>query len=193
MSDSFRPHGLYSPWNSSGQNIGVCSLSLLQRIFPTQGSNQGLPHCRQILYQLSYQGSPLYFGTTQIPNTPLPPRSFHLALGNSHSKIDRLSSRGTLPLSGLELNMVLPSRYHFHCTSLQWTMLIHLLFTWTTLHLLVIIFAYIKSKIRFHKGRQEASAHSDNIYHGKMCVKYVNLSICLISHLHIKILLKESW
>ena len=59
-------------------------------------------------------------------------------------------------------------------------------FTWTTLHLLVIIFVYMKSKIRFHKGRQEASAHSDNIYNGKMCVKYVNLSICLISHLHIK-------
>ena len=32
------------------------SLSLLQGIFPTQGSNLGLPHCRQILYQLNYQG-----------------------------------------------------------------------------------------------------------------------------------------
>ena len=37
---------------------GVGSLSLLQGIFPTQGSNPGLPHCRQILYQLSHQGSP---------------------------------------------------------------------------------------------------------------------------------------
>ena len=34
------------------------SLSLLQENFPTQESNQGLLHCRQILYQLSYQGSP---------------------------------------------------------------------------------------------------------------------------------------
>ena len=58
MSDSLRPHGLYSPWNSPGQNIGVGSLSLLQGIFPTQGSHPGLPHCRWILYQLSYQGSP---------------------------------------------------------------------------------------------------------------------------------------
>ena len=49
---------LYSPWNSPGQNIGVGSLSLLQGIFPTQGSNPGLPHCRQILSQLSQQGSP---------------------------------------------------------------------------------------------------------------------------------------
>ena len=57
--DSLPPHGLYSPWNSPGQNTGVGSLSLLQGIFPTQGSNPGLPHCRWILYQLSYQVSPL--------------------------------------------------------------------------------------------------------------------------------------
>ena len=47
-----------SPWNSPGQNTGVGSLSFLQGIFPTQGSNSGLPHCRQILYQLSHKGSP---------------------------------------------------------------------------------------------------------------------------------------
>ena len=101
MSDSLWPHGLYSPWNSPGQNtrvfwkildfpypgdlpnpgfepgsptlqmdsllvepqgkpknIGVGSLSLLQRIFPTQKLNWGLLHCRQILYQLSYQEKP---------------------------------------------------------------------------------------------------------------------------------------
>ena len=40
------------------KNTGVGSLSLLQHIFPTQESNWGLLHCRQILYQLSYQGSP---------------------------------------------------------------------------------------------------------------------------------------
>ena len=56
VSDSLRPHGLFfSPWNSPGQNTGVGSLSLLQGIFPTQGSNPGLPHCRQILYQLSHR------------------------------------------------------------------------------------------------------------------------------------------
>ena len=53
VSDSLCPHGLYSPWNSLGQNTGVGSLSFLQGIFPTQGSNPGLPHCRQILYQVS--------------------------------------------------------------------------------------------------------------------------------------------
>ena len=53
MSNSLQPHGLYSPWNSSAQNTGVGSLSLLQGIFPTQGLNPGLLHCRRILYQLS--------------------------------------------------------------------------------------------------------------------------------------------
>ena len=56
VSDSLWPHGLYSPWNSPGQNTGVGSLSLLQGIFPTQGSNPGLLHCRRILYQLSHKG-----------------------------------------------------------------------------------------------------------------------------------------
>ena len=40
------------------KDTGVGSLSLLQQIFPTQESNQGLLHCRRILYELSYQGSP---------------------------------------------------------------------------------------------------------------------------------------
>ena len=58
VSDSLRLHGLYSPWRFPGQNIGVGSLALLQEIFPTQGLNRGLPHCRRILYLLSYKGSP---------------------------------------------------------------------------------------------------------------------------------------
>ena len=45
-----------TPWTI--QNSAVGSLSLLQGVFPTQGLNAGLPHCRQILYQLSHQGSP---------------------------------------------------------------------------------------------------------------------------------------
>ena len=56
VSNFLQPRGLYSPWNSLGQNTGVGILSLLQGIFPTQGSNSGLLHCRQILYQLSQSG-----------------------------------------------------------------------------------------------------------------------------------------
>ena len=58
VSNSLRPHGLDSPWNSPGKNTGVGSLSLLQGIFPTQRSNLGLSHCRQILYQLNHKRSP---------------------------------------------------------------------------------------------------------------------------------------
>ena len=58
VSESLQPHGLYRPWNSPGQNTGVGSISLLQEIFPTQGSNPGLPHCRWILHQLGHKGSP---------------------------------------------------------------------------------------------------------------------------------------
>ena len=52
-----------TPWTIqsmefSGQNTGVGSQSILQGIFPTQGSNPGLLHCRRILYHLSHQGSP---------------------------------------------------------------------------------------------------------------------------------------
>ena len=61
MSDSLRSHGLQPgrllcPQGSSGKNPGVGCHSLLQRIFPTQGLNPGLLHCRQILYRLSHPG-----------------------------------------------------------------------------------------------------------------------------------------
>ena len=60
--DSLRPHGLQStrllcPWDFPDKDTGVGCHFLLQGIFPTQGSNPGLLHCRQILYRLSYKGS----------------------------------------------------------------------------------------------------------------------------------------
>ena len=71
VSNSLWLHGLYSPWNSPGQNTGVDSLSLLQGIFLTQGLKPGLPYCRRILYQLSHKGSPLgSYGTEILSNLP---------------------------------------------------------------------------------------------------------------------------
>ena len=73
MPSSFVTHGLYPtrllcPWNFPGKNTGAGCCFLLQGIFLTQGSNLGLPHCRQILprwrqilYCLSHQGSPIFF------------------------------------------------------------------------------------------------------------------------------------
>ena len=62
VSDSLQPHGLQPtrflcPWDSLGKNTGVGSHSLLQGVFPTQGQNPGLLHCRQILYHLNPKGS----------------------------------------------------------------------------------------------------------------------------------------
>ena len=47
--------------NSPGQNTGVCCHALLQGIFPTQGSNPGLPHCKQILCHLSHREAQEYW------------------------------------------------------------------------------------------------------------------------------------
>ena len=53
---------LLCPWDSPGKNIGVGSHSLFHGIYLTQGLNQGLLHCRQILYCLSHHGSPRILG-----------------------------------------------------------------------------------------------------------------------------------
>jgi len=62
VSDSLQPHGLYPtrllcPWDFPGNSTGVDCHFLLQQIFPTQGWNPGLPHCRQTLYHLSHHFS----------------------------------------------------------------------------------------------------------------------------------------
>ena len=63
VSDSLRPHGLwltrfFHAWGFSRQEYWRGFYVLLQGIFPTQGSKPGVPHCRQILYHPSHQGSP---------------------------------------------------------------------------------------------------------------------------------------
>ena len=56
LCNPMNPTRLLYPWDSPGKNTGVGCHFLLQGIFPTQGSNPGLPHCRQTLYRLSHQG-----------------------------------------------------------------------------------------------------------------------------------------
>ena len=68
VSDSLRPHGLYSPWNSLGQNTGVGSISLLQGIFPTQGSNPGLLHCRRFFTSWATREAQEYCSGLPIPS-----------------------------------------------------------------------------------------------------------------------------
>ena len=70
MTDPLSLHGLLPtrllcPWNSPGKNTTVGCHSLLHSTFPSQGSNLGLLHCRQILYHLSNEGSPY------LPSNPM--------------------------------------------------------------------------------------------------------------------------
>ena len=62
-------HRLLCPWNSPGKNTGVGNHFLLHVIFPTQESNPGLPHCRQILYLLSRHGSPRILEWVAYPSS----------------------------------------------------------------------------------------------------------------------------
>ena len=120
MSDSLRPHGLHSPWNSPGQNTGVGSLSLLQGIFPTQGSNPGLPHCGRILYQLSHNGnsssphSVLQFRSAQsLSRVRLFATPWTAA---NQASLSITSSRSLLKLMSIE--SVMPSNHLFLCRPL---------------------------------------------------------------------------
>ena len=75
--DSLRPHRLWPAWllclwDSPGKNAGVDCHSLLQRNFPTQGSNAGLLHCRQVLYHLSYRE--VLKGLAAMGFKPVPPK-----------------------------------------------------------------------------------------------------------------------
>ena len=85
VSSFLRPHGLYSTWNSPGQNTGVGSLSFPHEIFPTQGSSPGLPHCRWILYQLSHEGGPriLEWVAYSFSSRPSQPRSWTRVSGTA--------------------------------------------------------------------------------------------------------------
>ena len=101
VSDCLRPHGLYSPWNSPGQNTEVGSLSLLQGIFQTQGLNPGLPHGRQILYQLSHKGSPRILEWAAYPSPvdfPDPGIELGSPAPQAHSLATELWGKPLLPL-----------------------------------------------------------------------------------------------
>ena len=75
MSDSLWPHGLYSSWNSPGQNTGVGSLSLLQQIFLTQESNHGLLHCRRPQFKSWVRK--ICWRRERLPTLLFWPRKFH--------------------------------------------------------------------------------------------------------------------
>ena len=89
---------LWSPWNSPGQNTGMGSPSLLQGIFPTQGPNPGLLHCRRILYQLSHKGSPRILEWVAYPfsRRSSQPRVPHLGLPHCRQILSVWATRKAL-------------------------------------------------------------------------------------------------
>ena len=112
MSNSLQPHGLYSPSTPPGQNTGMGSCSLLQGIFPTQGSNPGFPHCRQILYQMSHQGrealrySSVQVSRSVVSNSVIPwtaARQPSLSITNSWSLLKLMSIKPVIPFNHLIL------------------------------------------------------------------------------------------
>ena len=100
MSDSLQSHGQrslagYSPWDSLGKSTGVGCHALHQGVCPTQGSNPGLLHCRQILYHLNHQGSPILYSTGKkksfyLNHTQLPSANTQ-GIGSLDSRIILLS------------------------------------------------------------------------------------------------------
>ena len=104
MPNSLRSHGLQFTGssvhgNSPGKNTGVGCRALLQGIFPTQGSNPGLPHCRHVLYQLGHQGSPWISEWVAYPFTrDLPDPGIEPGLLCCRWVLYQLSYEGSPPL-----------------------------------------------------------------------------------------------
>ena len=98
VSNSLWPHGLYSPWNSPCQNTGVGSLSLLQGIFPAQQSNQGLLHCRWILYQRREEFSSVAQSCLTLCD-PMNHSTPRLSITNFRSLLKLLSMESVMPSS----------------------------------------------------------------------------------------------
>ena len=141
MSDSLQPHGPYSPWNSPGQNTGVGSLSLLQGIFPTQGSNPGLLHYGWILYQLSHKGSPRILEWVPYPFSSGSSRTRNRT-GVSWIAGDSLPAElSRKPVLGLGFSQ-LTNCYSFRCTAKGPS------HTYTCTYLYI----YILSKLPSHPG-----------------------------------------
>ena len=117
MRNSLQSHGLQPtrllcPWDFSGKDTGVVCHFLLQGIFPTKGLNPGLLHCRQILYQLSSQGSPLRpWDMTIFPTVQQVPYigTFRLQTFKDVNMHSHVQSHKLVPVSSVHCHMRKPS------------------------------------------------------------------------------------
>ena len=89
MDWSWQPTRLLYPWNFPGKNTGVGCHALLQGLFPIQGLNPGLSHCRWILYHLSHEGSANYQRNTNKNYNEV---SLHTGQSGHHQKVYKCGS-----------------------------------------------------------------------------------------------------
>ena len=115
MSDSLQPHGLQptrllSPWDFPGKRTGVGCHSLLQGIFPTQGVNLGLLHCRQTLHPLSHP----HLGKAKVQYFSAIPRA------TESKETEQFKSKAVIPDKTTAADVCtvdeLPSHVSFHFT-----------------------------------------------------------------------------
>ena len=120
MSNSLWPHGLYSPWNFPGKNTGVGSCSLLQGIFPTQGSNPGLPHLQADSLPADAEGKPKNTGLRSLSLLQgiFPTQESNQGLLHCRQIIYQLSYQGSL----LEIKDHIVFPYIFSWDLAHWTM-----------------------------------------------------------------------
>ena len=97
------------PWDFPSKNTGVGCHFLLQEIFPTQGSNPGLPHCRQTLYCLSHRGSPRVASGNHFRKG-----SDHINLHNYAFIISLDSSQRKTSPPVLQSCLVIPNSLQYH-------------------------------------------------------------------------------
>ena len=92
---------LLHPWDFRDKSTGVGCRFLLQGIFPTQGSNPGLSHCRQTLYCLSHQGSPTRMNVTGIRQKDIEKNTLEKQFGGSDGKASVYNVRDLGSIPGL--------------------------------------------------------------------------------------------
>ena len=110
----------WTVWNSPGQDTGVGSLSLLQRIFPTQGLNPGLLHCRQILYQLRHKGSPRILESVAYSfssGSSWPRNQTGVYSMQADSLPTELSGKPKVPIAGKKLTCLISWKNYWHWSS----------------------------------------------------------------------------
>ena len=118
VSDSLRPLALQPtrlpcPWNSPGKSTGEGCHSLLQGIFPTQGPDPRLPHCRQILYNLSHQGLCGISHITHLPHYVTHSKHLNISSHNHRDYFALIGKGTTEPLRTMHKMRSSPSQTHW--------------------------------------------------------------------------------